>query len=64
MIGLALLAAGSWKVGLLPKWMLGVWPPLGLIGSFFGIGTIALVFMAFLALLAMVLPQRLRNWTT
>ncbi|WP_162529345.1 hypothetical protein [Segeticoccus rhizosphaerae] len=64
MIGLALLAAGSWKVGLLPKWMLGVWPPLGLIGSFFGIGPIPLVFMAFLALLAMVLPQRLRNWTT
>ena len=63
MVGLALLAAGSWRVGLLPKWMLGVWPPLGLVGSFFGIGPLPLVFVAFLALLAVVLPQRLRTWT-
>lgn len=63
MIGLALLAAGSWRVGLLPKWMLGVWPPLGLVGSFFGIGPIPLVFVAFLVLLAVVLPRRLRNGT-
>jgi len=63
MAGLALLAAGSWRVGLLPKWMLGVWPPLGLIGSFLGVGPIPLVFIAFLALLGVVLPQRLRNST-
>jgi hypothetical protein len=64
MIGLILLAAGSWRVGLLPKWMLGLWPPLGLIGSFFGIGPIPLVFVAFLALLALVLPKRRLNSTT
>ena len=63
MIGLVLVAAGSWRVGLLPKWMLGVWPPLGLIGSFLGIGPIPLVFVAFLVLLGIVLPRRLRNWT-
>lgn len=63
MIGLVLLAAGSWRVGLLPKWMLSVWPPLGLIGSFLGIGPIPLVFVAFLALLAVVLPKRHSNWT-
>jgi len=63
MVGLALLAAGSWKVGLLPKWMLGVWPPLGLVGSFLGIGPIPLVFVAFLAVLGVALPRRLRNWT-
>ncbi len=62
MIGLALLAAGSWKVGLLPRWMLGVWPPLGVVGSFGGIGPIPLVFVAFLVVLALVLPHRLRAW--
>ncbi|GAA1938508.1 hypothetical protein [Nocardioides marmoribigeumensis] len=61
MVGLVLLAAGSWRVGLLPKWMLGVWPPLGLIGSFLGIGPIPLVFAAFLALLAVLLRQRVRS---
>ena len=64
MVGLALLAAGSWKVGLLPKWMLGVWPPLGLVGSFLGIGPIPLFFVAFLVLLGIVLPRRLHNRTT
>jgi len=59
MIGLVLLAAGSWNVGLLPKWMLAVWPPLGLIGSFGGLGPVPLVFVAFLGVLACVLPGRL-----
>ncbi len=63
MIGLALLAAGSWKVGLLPRWMLAVWPPLGIVGSFLGIGPIPLVFVAFLVVLAVALPRRLRAWT-
>jgi hypothetical protein len=59
MIGLALLAAGSWRVGLLPRWMLGAWPPLGLVGSFLGIGPIPLLFVAFLVVMAVVLPRRL-----
>lgn len=63
MVGLALLAAGSWRVGLLPKWMLGVWPPLGLVGSFLGIGPIPLVFVIFLAVLGVTLPRRLATWT-
>jgi hypothetical protein len=63
MAGLALLAAGSWRVGLLPKWMLGVWPPLGLVGSFLGIGPIPLLFVAFLAAVGVMLPQRLLTWT-
>ena len=58
MVGLALLAAGSWRVGLLPRWMLAVWPPLGLVGSFLGIGPIPLVFVVFLVVFAVVLPQR------
>jgi hypothetical protein len=61
MIGLALLAAGSWRVGLLPTWMLAAWPPLGLVGSFLGIGPIPLVFVAFLVTLALVLPRRMAH---
>jgi hypothetical protein len=58
MIALGLLAAGSWNVGLLPRWMLGFWPPLGLVGSFLGVGPIPLVFTAFLVLMAALLPRR------
>lgn len=58
MVGLALLAAGSWRVGLLPRWMLAIWPPLGLVGSFFGIGPIPLAFVVFLVVLGVVLPRR------
>jgi hypothetical protein len=63
MVGLALLAAGSWRVGLVPRWMLAVWPPLGLVGSFLGVGPIPLVFVAFLVTLAVVLRQRLEPST-
>lgn len=59
MLGLALLAAGSWKVGLLPRWMLGAWPPLGLVGSFLGVGPVPLLFAALLVAMAVVLPRRL-----
>lgn len=58
MVGLALLAAGSWRVGLLPKWMLGVWPPLTVVGSFLGIGPLPLVFVVFLLALGVVLTRR------
>jgi hypothetical protein len=61
MIGLALLAAGSWRVGLVPRWMLAVWPPLGLVGSFLGVGPIPLVFVAFLVVLAVLLRARVEH---
>jgi hypothetical protein len=57
MVGLALLAAGSWRVGLLPRWMLAVWPPLGLVGSFLGVGPIPLLFVLFLLVLAFLLSR-------
>jgi len=56
-----LLAAGSWRVGLLPKWMLGIWPLLGLVGSFLGVGPIPLVFVAFLVVFGVLLPRRLQG---
>ncbi|MGN6301166.1 MAG: hypothetical protein ACTHN8_08760 [Angustibacter sp.] len=61
MVGLALLAAGSWRVGLVPRWMLAVWPPLGLVGSFLGVGPIPLVFVAFLVVLAVLLRARVEH---
>jgi hypothetical protein len=64
MVGLALLAAGSWRVGLLPRWMLGLWPPLGLVGSFLGVGPIPLVFVVFLVILGVVLYRRVPEWST
>ena len=48
-IGLALLAAGSWRSGLLARWMLGIWPPLMLLGSWAGQSLIPLVLAVFLA---------------
>jgi hypothetical protein len=57
-VGLALLAAGSWRVGLAPRWMLGVWPVLALFGSWGGQGPIPLVFALFLVLYGVVIGQR------
>ncbi|HEY3535196.1 MAG TPA: hypothetical protein VGK60_06480 [Pedococcus sp.] len=37
-VGTALLAAGSWRSRLAPRWMLGVWPVLWVLGSFAGTG--------------------------
>lgn len=57
-IGLALVAAGSWRVGLLPRWMLGVWPPLALLGSWGGTGPIPLLFAVFLVGTGVVVHRR------
>lgn len=47
-IGLGLLAAGSWRVGLLPRWMLGIWPPLMLLGSWAGQSLVPIALAVFL----------------
>lgn len=57
-VGLALLAAGSWRAGLVPRWMLGVWPPLWLLGSFFGVGLLPIGLAAFLVAFGLVLTRR------
>jgi hypothetical protein len=33
-VGHALFSAGSWRVGLLPRWLLAIWPVIWVIGSF------------------------------
>lgn len=57
-VGVALLAAGSWRVGLLPRWMLGVWPLIWILGSFGGVGPVPFVLAAFLVLLGVLLARR------
>lgn len=57
-IGLALLAAGSWRVGLVPRWMLGVWAPLMLVGSWGGQSLVPWAFAAFLIALSVVVGRR------
>ncbi|HTJ39770.1 MAG TPA: hypothetical protein VL738_41690 [Dactylosporangium sp.] len=63
LIALALLAAGSWRTGLLPKWMLGLWPVVWLLGSFFATGPGPLLLVALYIAFMIVLPRRvaLRN---
>jgi hypothetical protein len=57
-VGLALLAAGSWCVGLVPRWMLGVWPPLMLLGSWGGQGPVPGLLAIFLVAFGAVLRRR------
>ncbi len=57
-VGVALVAAGSWRTGLLPRWMLGVWPVVWVLGSFAATGPIPLVLAAFLIALAVTLNKR------
>lgn len=60
-VGLSLLAAGSWRTGVLPRWMLGTWPLLWVIGSFGAIGPMPVLLVVFFAALAVVLTGRVRN---
>ncbi len=57
-VGVALLAAGSWRTGLLPKWMLGVWPFVWIIGSIAAQGPTPVLLVAFLVLLGITLNRR------
>ncbi|WP_426502738.1 hypothetical protein ACPPVO_34550 [Dactylosporangium sp. McL0621] len=58
LVALALLAAGSWRTGLLPRWVLGVWPMVWLLGSFFAIGPGPLLLVALYIAFLVVLPRR------
>lgn len=59
LIGLALLAAGSWRTGILPRWMLGLWPLVWTVGSFAAVGPMPFVLIAFLVALGVTLTRRL-----
>lgn len=57
-VGVALVAVGSWRTGLLPTWMLGIWPLLWILGTFAGSGPIPLVLAALLVAMAVTLNRR------
>lgn len=56
-VGTALLAAGSWRSGLAPRWMLGVWPVLWVLGSFAGTGPVPFVLAVFLVSLGVAVSR-------
>jgi hypothetical protein len=60
-VGVALLAAGSWRTGLLPKWMLGVWPLIWIVGGLAAKGPTPVLLAAFLVGFGAVLTQRTRS---
>lgn len=60
-LGVALLAAGSWRTGLLPKWMLGVWPVLWILGSFLGSGPVAMLLVAYFVVFGVTLTRRVHS---
>jgi hypothetical protein len=57
-VGVALISAGAWRVGVLPRWMLGVWPLLWVLGSFAAFGPMPLILLAFLGILGVAVHQR------
>jgi hypothetical protein len=57
-VGVALLSAGSWRTGVLPKWMLGAWPFVWTIGGFAAQGPTPLLLLAFLVMLGVTLTRR------
>jgi len=57
-VGLGLLAAGSWRVGIFPRWLLGVWPVAWIVGSFFAQGATPLLLTAFYIAVWVVLSRR------
>lgn len=56
--GVALVAAGSWRTGLLPKWMLGIWPLIWIIGSLAAQSLTPLLLIAFLVIFGVALTRR------
>lgn len=60
-VGVALLAAGSWRTGLLPRWVLGVWPLVLVLGSLASFGPTPLVLVAFLIGFGATLTRRVHR---
>ncbi len=56
-VGLGLLAAGSWNVGMFPRWLLGVWPLVWIVGSFFAQGPTPVLLTAFYVAFWVVLTR-------
>jgi hypothetical protein len=57
-LGVALLAVASWRTGLLPRWMLGIWPAIWLLGSFGSFTPMPAALAVFLVVLGVTLTRR------
>jgi hypothetical protein len=60
-VGVALLAAGSWRTGLLPRWMLGVWPLIWVLGSLAAQGPTPVLLVGFFVAFGLTLTGRIRG---
>jgi hypothetical protein len=60
-VGHAVLAAGSWRTGLLPRWLLGVWPLAFVLGSFAAWGPMPLLLIAFYVVLGVLVSKRVTS---
>jgi hypothetical protein len=60
-VGVALLAAGSWRTGILPRWVLGVWPLVWVLGCLAAIGPTPLLLAVFLPVLGVALTRRVHG---
>ena len=60
-VGVALLAAGSWRTGLLPKWLLGAWPLLWIIGGLAAKGPTPVLLAAFFVVFDITLTRSMRR---
>jgi hypothetical protein len=57
-VGHALLAAGSWRTRVLPRWLLGMWPLAFVLGSFAAWGHMPLLLIAFYVVLGWTLARQ------
>lgn len=57
-IGLGLLAAGSWRIGTFPRWLLGIWPLVWIAGSFFAVGAMPFLLAAYYVVFWVILTRR------
>ncbi|AXH97108.1 hypothetical protein DV701_14155 [Ornithinimicrobium avium] len=53
-VGVALCSAGSWRVGMVPRWLLVVWPVVWAVGSFFAVSVSPLLLAALYVTLLVV----------
>lgn len=60
-LGTALLAAGSWRTGLLPRAMLAIWPMIWVLGTFAAQGPTPLLLIPFLIALAVRVTRQVRG---
>ena len=57
-IGLGLIAAGSWRIGTFPRWLLGIWPIVWIAGSFFAVGATPFLLAAYYVVFWVILTRR------